>query len=185
MLLDYCLENADELDAELTRTALEKARDLAAKRPLPLDVEPEVLVAIAYSTLYHNAKTRDRETAGPEGSTVRVIENVPAIAENEYARLMGKGRDLFDHCLSQKSKVCVTGFMEYELKKKNPPRRALFDLVAWMVERRIEISESEKLSDEDRAVQTAWADVMIDESIGVLHGLNASQAEELAAERRP
>jgi hypothetical protein len=185
MLLEYCLEFESLLGRSLSSESLEQARLLLRRHSPPMQVRAEVVAAIASSELFARCLEQGRDQPLPSGATVGVIEDVPALAENEYSRLVAKGQDLFEHCLAQHSKVCITGFVDYELKKKVPPLLALLELLGWMVEQRIEIAELVPGGAVKAAESIAWAECMIDEYVSILHGLSQADAEKLAAEKQP
>lgn len=151
------------LPAALDEEALVSARRLAAIRP-ELG-PPAFLLALRHCG-------RD---PWPTLRGVTEIAAAPLLAPAERARLLAKGKTLFEHCLAAESIVCVTGFMEHEATKGASHRLFLREFVAWMVEQRLELPEVGL----DPASRSA-TDRMIRIGIGILLGESLEQAERRA-----
>lgn len=79
----------------------------------------------------------------------------------ECARLMTKGRLLFEHCLERRSDVCIVGFLEHRLSVRVPETGIVADMIGWMTEEACHSLDGEA---------HALARRMIDVGIALLHG---------------
>ncbi len=97
-------------------------------------------------------------SAGDEG----LDGGLPVHEEGERVRLEGKGRVLLEHCLDQRSRVCVSGFLEHELARAPAGRRLVMDFIAYLLGERGRRTEPE---------ERELIDAMIDEGLERLLGL--------------
>jgi hypothetical protein len=129
------------------------------------------------------------DLAGAEGRGREVLDGVPVprltalepLTPAEYARLISKGRLLYEHCMVEVSHACVMGFMDHELKKTKAARRVVLDLAGWMLTQRHALADL----GEDVAARLAHTEYMIDLAVSLVHGLTRAEAQRLAAAIEP
>ena len=87
----------------------------------------------------------------PEDCPPRSEQPLPALEAASYARLIQKGRNLFDHCIDQRSSACVVGFMEHELGKSWSAATVVIELLDLIQRKRRALGETDQEPDEDDA----------------------------------
>lgn len=76
------------------------------------------------------------------------IRNLPirrinfATPEKERAQLMEEGKKLYERCLDKGDQACVLGFVEHALKQTPEQADVVHDLLAFLAEQMIEMSEA-------------------------------------------
>lgn len=173
MLIDWIRASAASVPPRLDRDALAAFRTIKTERPF--GVPDILLLALRWSALFARVQKVGRAHSGPRGGPLRRIESIPPLDPAARSRLLSKGQALFDHCLGQKSKVCTTGFVDYELSKRPAPLEAMLLFVAQMTERRIEAAAAGA----DAAESLPDIDVMIDECVALVYGFDLEAAEDL------
>ena len=122
--------------------------------------------------------------AGPDPDVER-LERIREPSRAEYARLISKGRLLYEHCMTEVSNACIVGFMHHELTKSRKAERVILDLLGWMVAQRFDISELVDEEGDEALRRCAHTDYMIDQGVSFLHGLDRAAASALAADKEP
>lgn len=183
MILDFCLEHRDRLRREHTLDALEHHDALLASVGAPLDVNGSQLHAVAVSALL--AHLLENPERAWNGKSLRRLEAIRQPNPAEYARLISKGRILYEHCMTEVSHACVVGFMDHELKKSRTAERVILDLLGWMIEQRLDLIDLEDSEGEAALRRCAHTDYMIDLGVSLLHGLSRDEAAELAEDKEP
>src|SRR5262249_44173123 len=62
----------------------------------------------------------------------------------ERARLLEKGRKLYDRCLTKGDQACVLGFVEHALKQIPEQSDVVHDLLAFLAEQMIEMNKAKQ-----------------------------------------
>lgn len=177
MILDFCLSHRDRLDRALSHAALDHNEALLEAEGAPLGIEAGQLHAVLTSSLLGSVTA-----SGERGPRLdRIREPNPA----EYARLISKGRILYEHCMTEVSHACVVGFMHHELRKSRKAERVILDLLGWMVEQRLDIADLVDDEGEEALRRCAHTDYMIDQGVSFLHGLDRAAAAALAEDKEP
>ena len=177
MILDFCLSHRDRLDRGFSHEALDQNERLLEAKGAPLGVGTSQLHAVLTSGLM--------ESTAASGDRGRRVERIRETNRAEYARLISKGRLLYEHCMTEVSHACVVGFMHHELTKSRDAERVILDLLGWMVEQRFEIADLADEEGEEALRRCAHTDYMIDQGVSFLHGLDRATAAELAADKEP
>ena len=183
MILDYLLLHRDHLRRETTREALDHHEALIEKEGAPLDVDAPQLHAFVTSRLLEELLDTDGRSI--EGVAISRLERIREPNPAEYARLISKGRILYEHCMTEVSHACVIGFMHHELRKSRASERVILDLLGWMIQQRLELEELADSEGDEAARRCAHTDYMIDQGVSFLHGLSREQAVTLADEKEP
>ena len=183
MILDFCLTHRDRVRRDLTPEAFDHNDALIAAVGAPLSIEASQFHAVATSALFeHLVESGERSWDGVEiGLVQRIRKPSPA----EYARLISKGRILYEHCMTEVSHACVVGFMHHELKKSRAAEQVIYDLLGWMIKQRLALVEIEKTEGEEALRRGAHTDFMLDQGVSFLHGLGRAAAAELAEDKEP
>jgi hypothetical protein len=177
MILDFCLSHRDHLDRAFSHEALDHNERLLEAKGAPLGVETSQLHAVLTSSLL--------ESVAASGERGPRLERIREPNRAEYARLISKGRLLYEHCMTEVSNACVVGFMHHELTKTRKAERVILDLLGWMVAQRFDISELVDDEGDEALRRCAHTDYMIDQGVSFLHGLDRAAASALAADREP
>lgn len=187
MILEFCWHHRDAITPELDRSALLDAQALVEEQNAPLGVTGAELLAVAWSSLAFRIRSQGgvRELGELDGEPLPRLEAIREPSPAEYARLIGKGRLLYEHCMAEISHHCVMGFMDHELTKSRDAERVILELLGWMVEQRIELEPQGDGDAEEVSARVAHTDYMIDLGVGLLHGLSRKQAQDLALAREP
>lgn len=178
MLIDLSRRFQDALDRSRSREALERARLALAGESLPLGADLLLFQAV-HSSRLRAAIVFDAGGRSLNSLPVPRLEALPGPSAAEYARLISKGRLLYEHCMAEISSVCVLGFMEHEMRKSPSFSRVLADLLAWMVDQRLQLEDLVPEEGEDAVARIAHTDAMIDQGVVFLHGLGREAAREL------
>jgi hypothetical protein len=181
VLLDFCLRHAKKIGNGFDAAAMRSTSGVEEARPF--GASDALLVSLRWSTLCAHALVNGRSRAGPRSTPLVVVDDFPDSGAAERSRLVTKGKMLFDHCLSQRSKVCTVGFVEYELSKSPSRLDAMLAFLSALAESRLELSALPGTS-ADR-FPLPWVDVMIDEAWAIVHGYSSEAAERLCAARQP
>jgi len=183
MIIDFLLDHEDALDPALTVEALNRNEALLDENGPLLDVTVNQVQCVLLSGLFKTVRSRGGREID-DGKPVR-LEEIREPPAAEYARLISKGRLLFEHCMTEVSHSCVIGFIDHELKKTRSSERVIVDLMGWMISERMALSALAAEEGEAAMRRCAHADYMIDHAVSLLHGLDRSAAQELAAEKEP
>jgi hypothetical protein len=183
MILDFCITRGDDLDMRLTLEALDRNDAVLGRHGAPLGVGATHLHAVLLSGLVQRvAKAGQRLVNGRE---IPHLSSIQRPNPAEYARLISKGRLLYEHCMTEVSHWCIVGFMEHELKKSRTAERVVLDLLGWMVEQRVELDGLAEVEGEEAVRRCAHTDYMIDHGVSFLHGFDRDEAAHLAADKEP
>lgn len=185
MILEHGLVHYSELDPGLGREALDRNRAVWALSPLPGGCDPLVVQAVLASNLCRTLARSGGVRRLPSGAEVQCLDRIDAPPPAEYARLISKGRILYEHCMAEVSSACVIGFMHHELTKSRAARRVVLDLVGWMLEQRLLLADLVPEEGEDALARMAHTDYMLDQGVSFLHGLDRAAAADLAADKEP
>jgi hypothetical protein len=181
MILDYVIQHLGRLD--WSDEARSRVLVRAAASPPPFAVSVEVLHAIAASS-FLAAHLGDPDLApklaGQVWSEPMWVGALPAAERN---RLLAKGRQLYEHCMTELSASCVIGFFHHELQKRREAAGVVGELLGELVQERRRLCELPE--DEDDATRSAWTDVMIDHGVSYLFGLSREVADALAWAKEP
>jgi hypothetical protein len=181
MLLRFCLDHGPDLDPTASLEALASNRAALARHGRPLDVDVCGLQVVLRSTLW--ARLRASGGRIVDGRPVPILDELPPLSPAEHARLLAKGRVLLEHCLEELSSVCLTGFLEHELRRRGPETRGLtLELLAWILEERLRLASGE---DEEAVPRVALMDHLVDLGVAILHGWDRIAAERLCAAGEP
>ncbi len=174
MILDYCLSRRDRLAASMDRESMRQNEALLSAEGAPLGVDASELHAVLSSGLLEAAAAGERRC--------RRLEAIRRPNAAEYARLISKGRVLYEHCMAELSHVCVIGFMHHELTKSRRAEQVILDLLGGMV---MEQVESEERGDDDAESRRAHTDYILDHGVSFLHGCSREEASRLAEDKEP
>ena len=179
MILELCLDLRHRLDVADSPAAVEKNLVTLRAVALPFDVDPFAVEAVILSRLFEEVSDRgERQVLG--GVPVGNLLELPAPPAAEHARLVSKGRLLYEHCMATAGHVCVVGFFEHEVTRSEGGRRVVLDLLGWIVEQRIGMMRLEGEEPREVASRLAQARFMIDMGVGLVHALAPEHARELA-----
>lgn len=181
MILDYVTRQFGQLDWGDEAWSFVLAR--SASIPPPIAVSAEVLHAVAASSLL-------AAHLGDPGLASKLVGQVVSepmwlgiLPAAERTRLLAKGRQLYEHCMTELSASCVIGFFHHELQKRREAAGVVCELLRELVHERRRLCETPK--DEDDATRSAWTDVMIDHGVSYLFGLSREVADALAWAKEP
>ena len=174
MILGFCIEHRSRLMRSMTLESLAHNRGLLEAEGAPLGVRGHHLQAVLASALFVESAAGARWVP----SLQRIKR--PNAAEN--ARLISKGRILYEHCMAELSHACVIGFMHHELTKSRSAEGIVLDLLGWMVEQRL---EGDVMTGEAADLRRAHTDYMLDQGVSLLHGCDRATAARLAADKEP
>ena len=127
----------------------------------------ESLAAIEFSSWRRWVESFGRDVDGRPVPPVLRLEALPA---GEHARLLAKGRTLFDHCLDEEQDVCILGFVAYELGKNLAARTVLLELLGSMQE------DTEKMTAQQDVDRRRRAEHIVDMTVSLWHGLDHDEA---------
>jgi len=186
MILDFCHRQCDALrtgtDPEDVRANREALEELDPPFGLGVETLQPFLASALLALVCEQGGNR---TLPFDGHVVRRIERIREPSQAEYARLISKGRLLYEHCMAEVSHACMVGFMDHELTKCPTAERVVLDLLGWMFLQRQEFAGLEPEEGEGALLRVAHADYMLDHGVSYLHGLTRTQADRLAADKEP
>ncbi|MAG56667.1 MAG: hypothetical protein CMJ83_10290 [Planctomycetes bacterium] len=182
MILDFCLAWDAELDRSLTIDALHRNLGIIEDHGPDMELTSSQVQAVLVSGLFEAVQGGERVIDGREVSRFDEIRSPNAA---EYARLISKGRILYEHCMTEVSHMCVIGFMDHELKKSRSSERIVLDLVGWMLEQRLEFEALAADEGQEALRRCVHTDYIVDYGVSFLHGLDREGARYLAESKEP
>lgn len=185
MILDFCLRHRERLVRDPAARGLAANRIALEDLELPLGLEVEHLQPVLCSTLFARLLEQRGGRFLPGLGEVPWITHIPAPGGAEAARLLSKGRLLFEHCMATVSHVCVTGFMEHELARSPSGLKVVLDLMAWMVRQRSNLELQEAVEGEAARRRLVRVDYILDQGVSLIHGLGSERAAALAGGKEP
>lgn len=182
MLIEYCQRLRPGVQGLSPAEAYAKLKDVLSRGGVPFGLSAPSVWPFLSSVLVQEISASEDGRHLSDGTTLPRVLSILRPGKGEAGRLRAKGQMLIDHCLAERSTVCVEGFFRHEIQKSLSFRAVLVELLGFLTERRFEVPAVglDVLSAQDRVL----VDEMLELGVTTFYGLSVEAARRLATAKR-